>query len=225
MLAHQLTKRVEIPAGGARWRIAFTHRVLLEIEELTGMAAMQIHLAHLSARLLRAVLFAVLREAGAKTSLSEAGEILRPGAMPKTRALLIEAWVAYMPETEREEEGDPPSSGESEPLTTLEAWAKARFDLRLSDEEWLSMTPRMVHALSNRRLESSRQFELMVSILCAHTVNHSFHAPKTATNPRSYMLHPWPEERESGPKKVTGETLLGLFAALTKPKGKGKSKK
>jgi hypothetical protein len=214
---------VGISAGGARLRIAFTHRVLLEIEELTGMGAMQIHLANLSASLLRAVLSAVLREAGAKTSLKEAGEMLRPGSMPKTRALLIEAWIASMPEPEREA-GEAPSSVGSEPLTTLDAWAKARFDLRLSDDEWLSMTPRMVHALSKRRLESSRQFELMIGILCAHTVNHSFHAPKTATDPRSYMLHPWPEEGESGTKKVTGETLIGVFSALTKTKGKGKSK-
>jgi hypothetical protein len=224
VLAHKLTKPVGISTGGARWRIAFTHRVLLEIEELTGMGAMQIHLANLSASLLRAVLFTVLREAGAKTSLKEAGEMLRPGSMPKTRALLIEAWIASMPETECEE-GEPQSAVAPEPLTTLDAWSKARFDLRLSDDEWLSMTPRMVHALSKRRLESSRQFELMISILCAHTVNHSFHAPKTATDPRSYMLHPWPDQRESGATKVTGETLFGVFAALTKPKGKGKSKK
>ena len=190
MLAHQLTKRVEISNGTAKWRIAFTHRVLLEIEELTGMGAMQIHLADLSASLLRAVLFAVLREAGAKTSLKEAGEILRPGAMPKIRALLIDAWLASMPEIERDEEGQSSAGKTDEPLTTLDAWAKARYDLLLSDDEWLSMTPRMLHALSKRRLESSRQFELMISVLCAHTVNHSFHAPKNSTAPRSYMLHP-----------------------------------
>ena len=177
------------------------------------MGAMQVHLANLSAGLLRAVLFAVLREAGAATSITEAGEFLRPGAVPKIRALLIEAWTASMPEIDREEEGQPSTGDPVEPLTTLEAWAKARYDLRLSDDDWLSMTPRMVHALSKRRLEARRQFELMVAVLCSHTVNHSFHAPKNSTSPRSYMLHPWPE-RESVNSQLSGETIIGAFADL-----------
>jgi hypothetical protein len=224
MLAHRITKPIEIPAGGARWRIAFTHRALLDIEELTGMGAMQVNLANLSAGLLRAVLFAVLREAGAATSITEAGEILRPGAVPKIRALLIEAWTASMPETDRDDEEEPSTGNAAEPLTTLDAWAKARYDLRLSDDDWLSMTPRMVYALSKRRLESARQFELMVGVLCAHTVNHSFHAPRNSTNPRSYMLHPWPERASAHSTRVTGETVMTVFADLLPKPKKGKSK-
>ena len=224
MIAFRLTKWVEIPARGTTWRIAFTNRVLLHIEELTGVGAMQLRLSDSSARLLRAVLFAVFREAGAEVSLEEAGKMLRPGAMPKLRAQLVAAWAASMPEPEPVDAEESDSEEPAGPINTLDAWARARFDLRLSDEEWLSMTPRMLHALAKRRLESVRQFELMVSILCAHTVNHSFHAPKVWTNPRSYMPHPWPESEATGSARVTGETLMGLFSGLVDKPRKGNPK-
>ena len=93
----------------------------------------------------------------------------------------------------------------------MNAWAEARFDLRLSDEEWLGMTPRMLRALSKRRLESMRFSELLMGIQTAHTVNRSFHAPKQWSTPGSYMPHPYPEvHQERAP--VTGETLLAVFA-------------
>lgn len=208
-IAHRLTKPVEIPLQGKRWRILFTHRVLLDIEELTGQPAMRVNLAQPSAKLLRACLFAALREAGAGISLADAGALLRPGAAARIRAALIEAWRASMPEPEPEEAGEP--ARDREPLAAVDAWAEAHFDLHLSDEEWLGMTPRMLRALSKRRLEFMRWKELMMGIATAHTVNHSFRAPKQWSTPRSYMPHPWPEVEQERPP-VTGETLIAVFA-------------
>ena len=210
MIARRLTKPVELWACGRKWQLLITHRVLLDIGELTGMDAMRVNLARPSALVLRAVLFAVLREAGAVISLEGAGGMLRPGAAASIRASLIAAWRASMPDPEEEEK--PVSASAEPPLTALEAWATARYDLRLSDEEWLSMTPRMLHALSQHRLESMRWSELMMGVLCAHTVNHSFSAPKKPTSPRSYMLHPWPENC----LPVYGETLISVVADVPK---------
>jgi hypothetical protein len=210
-LAHRLTRPVEISAAGRKWRIVFTHRALLDIEELTGLEAMRVNLSKLSARLLRAVLFAALRESGSEVSLAECGGMLRPGAVDRIRHTLISAWAASFPDPEPAEGGDSPPPP---PLSTLDAWAKARYDFHLYNDEWLAMTPRMLHAIALRDLERMRQSELMLGVLCAHTVNSSFRAPSTPTQARSYMLHPYPEEPE-GP--VYGETIMSVFAA-TKPK-------
>ena len=201
---------MELVAGERSWRIVFTHRVLLDIEALTGADAMRFNLMQLSARFLRGVLFAVLREAGAPFTIEQIGEMFKPGAFAKIRSRLAEAWIASLPEPEPEPEPDRWNEpAPRQPLSTLDAWAKARFDLRLSDEEWLAMTPRMLHALAKRQLEAIRQRELMLAVLCAHTVNSSFHAPKTATQPASYMLHPWPV---APLQPVTGEMVLAAFA-------------
>jgi len=215
LIAHSLTKPVEISAGDRRWRIVFTHRVLLDLEEITGLDAMRVNLRNLSARMLRGVLFAALRDAGSPLSIEEAGAMLRPGAFEHIRGALIAGWVASFPDPDPDEDDAPPFDARAQPLTTLNAWAKARFDLRLSDEEWLAMTPRMLHALSLRNLDGMRQRELMLATLCAHTVNSSFHAPRSPTQPSSYMLHPWPEPE---PTPVYGETIMAAFADIPKTK-------
>src|ERR1700683_1067579 len=151
MIARWLTRPVELRACGSKWRLLITHRVLLVIGELTGSDAMRVSLARPSALVLRAVLFAALREAGARISLEEAGAMLRPGGIAGIRAALVEAWHASMPDPEPEEWASKQSS--EPPLTTLDAWATARYDLRLTDKEWLAMTPRMLHALSHQHLE------------------------------------------------------------------------
>jgi hypothetical protein len=212
MIARWLTRPVELFACGRKWRLLITHRVLLEVGELTGMDAMCMNMARPSALVLRAVLFAVLREAGATISLEEAGAMMRPGAVPGIRAALIEAWRASMPEPEPE---GPSKPSAEPPLTTLEAWAMARYDLRLTDKQWLSMTPRMLRALSHQHLENIRWSELMMGVLCAHTVNHSFCAPKKPTSPRSYMFHPWPESQQPQ-QRVYGEALIGIVADAPK---------
>ncbi len=215
-IAYRLTAPVELLAGDRRWRIVFTHRVLLDLEEITGLDAMQVNLRSLSARMLRGVLFAVLREAGCPLSINEAGAMLRPGSFERIRGALIAAWIASFPDPDPESaEDDENHVQDGPPLTTLNAWAKARYDLRLSDEEWLSMTPRMLHALSLRSLDGMRQRELMLATLCAHTVNGSFHAPRSPTQPRSYMLHPWPEPPA---RPVFGENIMSAFAGIPKSK-------
>ena len=81
------------------------------------------------------------------------------------------------------------------------------------DEEWLAMTPRMLHAIALRNLQLTRESELMLAKLCAHTVNGGFHAPQTPTQPQSYMNHPYPEQAA---RPVFGEDIMGAFAGSSK---------
>lgn len=221
-MARRLTTPVELSAGGERWTILFTHRALLDIESMTGLDAMQCNLARLSARMLRAVLAAALREAGHPCSLSEAGRILVPAAVAAVRRTLIEAWQASMPDPvpgiPNKDLDEKPAIEPTVGLSTLTAWARARYGLRLTDEEWLGMTPRMVHALGQQRLEDMQWQELMMGVLCAHTVNHSFRAPKDPSLPRSYMLHKYPEEPA---RQVCGEEIMNVFANLPNPRIRG----
>jgi len=76
----------------------------------------------------------------------------------------------------------------------------------------------MVHALGQQRLEDMQWQELMMGVLCAHTVNHSFRAPKDPSLPRSYMLHKYPE---APAKQVCGEEIMNVFANLPNPRIRG----
>ena len=209
-LALRFTRPVELAARGRKWRLLFTHGALLDIEELSGLPAMEVNLAKFSAKLLRAVLFAALRGAGEVITIEEAGTMLRPGDTARVRSLLIEAWKASMPVHDHELPRQSPNS-ESQQLTILDAWAEARYDLHLSDDEWQNMTPRMLQALSRRRLRSMRWRELMNAVQCAHTVNHSFRAPQTPSLPNDYMLHDWPDPVAP---PVTGETVMKALRGL-----------
>jgi hypothetical protein len=100
------------------------------------------------------------------------------------------------------------------PLTWLEAWSIARQELRLSDEEWLEMTPRMLHALRKRQIEQMQREEMLVGIVSATTANFSFCAPTQPLRPESFMLHPFVEP--VGP--LTGEDIMTAFIHFPKTK-------
>jgi hypothetical protein len=91
----------------------------------------------------------------------------------------------------------------------MEAWAIARFDLGLSDEEWLGMTPRHLHALRLRQEQKMQREELLVGIISSTVANNGFRDHKRTITPESFMLHPFPPEPE---KPVTGEDVMRAFA-------------
>src|SRR5579864_2276816 len=166
MIVQRLTRRVEIEAGGKLWPLLFTHRVLMEIEERSGLDIMAggLNLNVPSAKVLRAAVFVLLQAAGASFSEVEIGNMLR-GRLSELRIALLDAWNAAKPEPVKET-----SDNQAASLTWIEAWAIARQDLKLSDEEWLNMTPRMVQELDRRRLEGIRQQEFLLSRIAANLV-------------------------------------------------------
>lgn len=183
---------MDLEIAGRSWRLVFTHRVILDIEQMSGVDAMKLHLGDLNARMLRIVLHAVLRQAGAPWPLESTGALLVPADVPRIQNALYRAWGASLPKIDRTAAAARPKEGDE--LRTIDAWAKARFELRLSDREWLDMTPAMVHALTSRHLDDMRHRETMIALLCAETVNHSFRAPTKAAQYTTYMQHPWPPE-------------------------------
>jgi len=210
-MAYRLTAPVDLEVAGRSWRLVFTHRVILDIEQMTGIDAMSLHLGDLNAKMLRIVLCAVLGQAGTTLTLEETGALMIPDDVPRIQNALYHAWAASLPDpdTVRKTEG-----GRAAPLPTIEAWARARFDLRLSDREWLAMTPRMLYALTERHLEHMRHRETMIAVLTAHTINHSFRPPRELAQPNSFMLHPWPmspvaEEAHKG--IVYGEDIMAAL--------------
>jgi len=210
-LSFRLSRRVELSAGGKLWPVLFTHDALLDLWELTGLDAMagQISLVRPSGKLLRAALFVVLKHAGATFSLQQAGELLRLGGMARIRVALLDAWEASMPEPEKRR---PTGEGkEREPLSWMEAWAIGHENLRLSDQEWLAMTPRMLQALSRQRLENMRWQELQMGTIVAYGANFSMCAPKQPFQPKSFMFHPWPEDEDRG---LTGEEIQAVLHSL-----------
>ena len=192
-LSYRLSRRVEISCGGKAWPILFTHEVLLSILELTGLDAFagQVSMAAPSGKLLRAALYAVLRASGADLSIEEAGKLLRLGNMPKIRTALIDAWDASMADPEPRKQDGPARKA----LSRMDAWAIAG-EIDIPEEEWMRMTPRMLHARSQQRLETMRWHELLIGRLIAETVNHSFCAPKEPRKAKDFMLHPWVEEED-----------------------------
>lgn len=188
------------------WRVIFTHDVLLSIAEATGKDPMagELDIVRPPAAILQAILFAVIARSGFKGSAKDAGRLVTLATIGGIRAALIDGWRASMPEPVEK----PAAHGK--PLSRMEAWAFARETLKLSDPEWLGITPRMLHALAEHNLESRRQWELMIARLTATTANHGARAPDEPMQPRSLMLHPWPEEKQDG--CVTGEELMRIFA-------------
>lgn len=97
----------------------------------------------------------------------------------------------------------------------MEAWSIARQELGLTDEEWLEMTPRMLHALRKRQIEQLQREELLVGIISATSANFSFCKPERPLSPEVFMLHPFPPQP---PKQLTGEDIMAAFKNFPKTK-------
>jgi hypothetical protein len=208
-LAAQLTPRVEVSLGGRSWRLCFTHRVLLECEELTGLSLLTG--ANLSsARLIRVLLYCALRRAGATYTLEQVGGFIRPTTLSSIQQAVGAAWQSSMPDPE-------PQYGSAretaEAFTWLHAWSMARYDLHLTADEWLDMTPRQLHALKRRQLAQWRREELLIGIVASTTANFSMCHPRSPIRADSFMLHPFPRGLEA---QQTVEDVMSVFAMFRK---------
>jgi hypothetical protein len=112
--------------------------------------------------------------------------------------------------------GTPYASGAVKaPLTWLEAWSIARYDLRLTDDEWLDMTPRQLHALRLRQIEQLQHSELLTGIIASVTANFSMMKPEPPCSAESFMIHKLPDSREDEPEEeMDGDKLLRILGGL-----------
>jgi hypothetical protein len=191
--------------GTVRWEVRFDHLTLLRLEDATGLDVLggKLDIVEPNARTLRALIQVTLWEGGPVDWAK-----LIPATIHRMMAGFQRAWVRDMPVREPSRADGP--GGKPTAETWIEAWANAREILGLSDEEWLSYTPRMVQTLSKLRLESVRQNEWMLAQIAANVVNWSMHPPRTVVKAESFMLHPWdlPEAKQA---PQTAEGVLKMF--------------
>lgn len=209
-LAHRLTERVSITVDGQEWPILFTHDVLLDIEQESGLSILsgELSMGRPTAKALRAILQVVLRHAGFACVPAVAGKLLGSIRCVEIRNLLNRAWCAAMPINESDE-----GSGDAGHIKDwMEGWAIARHDLGLTSDEWLAMTPRMLQALAHQHLEEIRQREFMQSQLTAVAANFGGRAPREPFKEDQFMLHPWPAKAKQK-KTVDGVFIMNQFAS------------
>src|SRR5258708_14575722 len=98
-IADKLIRKVELKLEGKTWPLVVTHNVLIECEELTGLnlIAGEVNLLRPSAKLVRALLYVVLRRAGAKYTLEQLGDLINPENIQKLHERLLTPWAASMP--------------------------------------------------------------------------------------------------------------------------------
>jgi hypothetical protein len=207
-LAQRLTRRVEFRIAGQAWPLVITYRVLLDCQEIAGVDMLGQNLGDPSASLLRSLMYCALQYAGAPCSLEEVGRAIAR-APQKTRRILAEAWRASLPDADPEREASDKRTGS--PLTWNDVWAAAREEHRLSDDEWLDMTPRQFRALEDLRLNRLRREEFLVGMLAATTANFSFCAPKKPLTADNFLLHKLPE---TPTPEITGEYIMAQVANL-----------
>jgi hypothetical protein len=109
------------------------------------------------------------------------------------------------------------SGGVRPPLTWLEAWSIARYDLGLSDDEWLEMTPRQLHALRLRQIERLQHLELLTGIIASVTANFSLMKPDPPLSAESFMVHKLPlppKDNEETDGEMDGDKLLRILGGL-----------
>jgi hypothetical protein len=169
-IADKLIRKVEIRLDGADWPLVVTHDVLIECERLTGKKMLAGGEAlRPTARLVRALLCIMLRRAGATLTVKEIGQLITPGNAEQIHSKIIDAWAASMPEPKPDVKT--PSSERAKPFDAIEAWAIGRYDLGLTDQEWLDSTPRQIDELQKRKRERRQYEEWLMAVVAASASN------------------------------------------------------
>lgn len=209
-IAELLTAPGSIAIDGKRWPLLITHGVLLHCERETGLDMLNsFRIVQANSGTLLALLWASLARAGTEYSTRDLGAFLTLGNVGIVRRQLIRAWIGSMPERRPA----PEEGGEREKLTHMKAWAFARMELGLSDEEWLDSTPRQIQALSDVRLRRMQWEEMMIGILGAETVNHSACRPEKPRTVESFMIHPIESDGKQSSKGL-GQHIINQFIKL-----------
>jgi hypothetical protein len=215
-LPDRLSPRVYFALGTQRWPILFTHRVLLDCEELTGVDMLAANLGNPSAALLRALLFLALERAGAGLTIDEAGSLITPFSLRSIRGMILAAWSASMPAPEpTKAESRKARKQESKKFGWLDAWAEAtsRDGLGLSDKQWKNMTPRQTGALNKLRMDRMQREEMLMGIVASTVANFGFCRPEKPLSAESFMIHKLPEVPS---EPLTGEYIMSQTSKLRK---------
>lgn len=208
-MASCLIRRVELAFGGCRWILAITYRVLFDSEDMTGLHIISgVVPADVSAGMTRALLWSALRGAGAAYTLIQVGEMITARNLPAVRRTLWDAFAASMPDP-RPKPGD--KADDPGPMTRMEIWARARLQYRLSDQEWLDMTPRQMAALGAVDRARMRREELIAGQIATQIINWSTHAPAKPVSPEQFTWHK-SEAAAEGPEPITGEHISRVLA-------------
>jgi hypothetical protein len=99
-------RNVELKLDGRNFPIVITTNVIIEAEQvsgenlLTGTGSM----FKPSATVVRAILWAALRRAGAKYSLDDVGDLINPANIVQINEAILTAWAASMPAPTKAEE-------------------------------------------------------------------------------------------------------------------------
>lgn len=218
-IADRLTRKVQVHLGGRDWQLVVTHEVLLDCEALTGkkLLAGGEELKP-SAKLVRALLYLMLRRAGSGLSPAQVGKFLTPDKAESFKSIVIDAWAASMPDTKPAKED---SEGDSRVLETIEAWAIARYDLGLSDQEWLDSTPRQIEELRKRRRWRLQYEEYLMAVIASTAANAPHWKPNQQAQARQYMtMYPLEDKAVSSIPKPGQGMLVAVFSQFPKRKRK-----
>lgn len=209
MIAKLLFPVNELSLGKIRWSFVFDHRTLLLVEREVGKDILlgELDLWRPDSKTLKGILVAT----GAPRDMD--WRLLTPRTIPLALGVVQKAWVDAMPtvpakalgKRKRKRQEAPDNEG---PRSWLHAWGNARTYLGLSDEEWLSYTPRMVQELSLLRKEILCQNEWMFAQICSQIANWSQHPPEKAIDPKIFMLHEWEGlEKKDEPREYASQGL------------------
>jgi len=198
-LSDQLIERVTINLAGHEWRLVITYGALLDCEEVTGIDMLTGVEAFVnpSTRSVRALLWAVLRRQALGMTLEAAGNLIGPGEIEAVQEALTRAYVASLPPPEKPRKGKSGerSSSNKPPMGWIETRAAAKVEIRLSDSEFLDMTPLEFHAMREVYVKNMRHWELVAGMITAAVKNHSMNPPKRMVQASEFVLHRMEEDR------------------------------
>lgn len=214
-IAERLSPRHAISFAGRDWRVLFTNELLLRLEQATNedILTKGLNLRTPSALTLRTIVHEVLLHAGAECSPKDVGKLLSIGRIMEIRLTLFEAWQSSMPDPEKRRGKGQQKQVKYERLTWINAWARARLNLGISDQEWLELTPRLVHEMLREWMENRRELEVMFGLVIAHSTFYSGNYKGELPDPKSYMLHPWDDSEGN---VTVGEIAMREFSKLRK---------
>jgi hypothetical protein len=106
----------------------------------------------------------------------------------------------------------------------LRLWSIARFDLRLSSDEFFEMTPRQLDALIKREERKERDNEFMLGQLTAVVGNFSMSRPKDPLKATDFMPSEWakntppikPKRTTAKQRKEVADTCRFYLSAMAK---------
>jgi hypothetical protein len=205
LIAQHLTERVSLALGGQEWRLVVTIGALLDCEQATGLEAGSVTPLTGSAATLRALLWACLKQVGSPYDQREVGAWIPRIGVNVVRDVLVRAWVASFPEPKEEK------AGKFRKLEWIEHWADCRNQLGLTDEQWLTSTPRMIEALKDCRLREIQRQEYLASIIASVSANFSACHPEKMFPLDHFMPHKPEREPEPQPE-LTGEYFQAVLA-------------